>query len=120
TDQVARVQASGWNAMRIDGHDPEAIARAIEQAQKSDRPTLIACRTQIGYGAPTKANSEQVHGSPLGADEIKGAREQLGWNHPPFEVPADVLELWRAAGARGAAARKAWSDRLTTLEGGKR
>src|SRR5690606_38944983 len=77
TDQAARVKASGWNATRVDGHDPEAIAAAIEAAKKSDRPTLIACKTQIGYGAPTKANSEKAHGSPLGADEIKGAREKL-------------------------------------------
>src|SRR6202140_1583336 len=79
TDQVARVKASGWNAVRIDGHDPKAIAQAIAQAQKSDRPTLIAARTTIGYGAPKKAGTEQAHGSPLGGDEIKGARAKLGW-----------------------------------------
>src|SRR5690606_36104053 len=120
TDQVARVQASGWNALRIDGHDPEAIAKAIEAAQQSDRPTLIACRTQIGYGAPTKANSEKAHGSPLGADEIKGAREKLGWSHAPFEVPANVVDLWRKAGARGASTRKSWSERVAKLDAGKR
>jgi transketolase len=120
TDQVARVQASGWNAMRIDGHDPEAIARAIEAARQSDRPTLIACKTQIGYGAPTKANSEKAHGAPLGADEIKGAREKLGWSHPPFEIPAHILDLWRKAGARGAEARQNWSDRLAKLDAAKR
>jgi transketolase len=120
TDQVARVKASGWNAVRIDGHDPEAIAKAIEDAHKSDRPTLIACKTQIGYGAPTKANSEKCHGSPLGADEIKGAREKLGWSHAPFDVPANVLDLWRKAGSRGAAARKSWSERVAKLDGAKR
>ncbi|HEX5777282.1 MAG TPA: transketolase [Xanthobacteraceae bacterium] len=120
TDQVARVKASGWNAVRIDGHDSEAIAKAIEAARQSDRPTLIACKTQIGYGAPTKANSEKCHGSPLGADEIKGAREKLAWGHAAFEVPANVLDLWRKAGARGASARKAWSERLAKLDGAKR
>jgi transketolase len=119
TDQVARVKASGWNAVRVDGHDPEAIASAIEAARRSDRPTLIACKTQIGYGAPTKANSEKCHGSPLGADEIKGAREKLGWSHAAFEVPADILDLWRKAGSRGAEARKAWNGRAAKLDGTK-
>jgi transketolase len=116
TDQIARVNASGWSARRIDGHDPDAISAAIEAAQRSDRPTLIACRTTIGYGAPTKANSEKAHGSPLGADEIKGAREKLGWNHAPFEIPADILDLWRKAGSRGRDARRAWGDRLAKLD----
>jgi transketolase len=116
TDQVARVKASGWNASRIDGHDPDAIAAAIEAARKSDRPTLIACKTTIGFGAPTKANSEKAHGSPLGAEEIKGARQRLGWNYPPFEIPADVLEEWRKAGARSQAARKTWGERVAALD----
>ena len=90
--------------MRIDGHDPAAIAAAIEAARRSDKPTLIACKTIIGYGAPTKQGKASTHGEPLGADEIKGAREKLGWAHAPFEVPADVLAAWRAAGARGACA----------------
>jgi len=120
TDQVARVKASGWNAVKIDGHDPDAIAAAIEAARKSDRPTLIACKTQIGYGAPTKANSEKAHGSPLGADEIKGAREQLGWSHAAFEIPADILDLWRKAGARGAETRNAWNKRIAKLDADKR
>jgi transketolase len=120
TDQVARVKASGWNATRIDGHDPDAIATAIEAAQKSDRPTLIACRTTIGYGAPTKSGTEKTHGSPLGAEEIKGAREKLGWPHAAFEIPADILDLWRKAGARSRDARKAWSDRVAELDASAR
>ncbi len=91
TDQVARFKASGWNASRIDGHDPAAIEQAIEAAQKSDKPTMIACRTTIGFGAPHKAGTAEAHGSPLGAEEIKGAREKLGWNYPPFEIPAEIL-----------------------------
>ena len=105
-DQVKRFDAAGWAATRIDGHDPEAIAKAIEQAQASDRPSLIACRTTIGFGAPSKAGTEKCHGSPLGADEIKGARDKLGWSEPAFEVPADVLELWRAAGQRARPPRR--------------
>ena len=116
TDQVARVKASGWNATRIDGHDPEAIANAIEAARSSDRPTLIACRTTIGYGAPTKAGTEKTHGSPLGAEEVKGTREKLGWPHPAFEIPSDILDLWRKAGARSRDTRKAWADRVAKLD----
>jgi transketolase len=120
TDQVARVKASGWNAMAIDGHDPDAIATAIEAARSSDRPTLIACRTTIGYGAPTKAGTEKTHGSPLGAEEVKGAREKLGWTHPAFEIPSDILDLWRKAGARSRDGRKAWSDRVAKLDASTR
>src|SRR3954466_11443873 len=119
-DQVKRFESAGWNASRIDGHDPQAIARALANAKKSDRPTMIACKTTIGFGAPTKAGTEKTHGSPLGADEIKGAREKLGWSYPPFEVPADVLNWWRAAGLRSKAAHKAWDDRLATLPMDKR
>lgn len=120
TDQVARFQASNWNAVRIDGHDPEAIAKAIEAAQKSDKPTLIACRTTIGFGAPKKAGTSEAHGSPLGADEIKGAREKLGWNHPPFEIPADLLAEWRKAGSRSTDAHKKWNERVKALPADKR
>lgn len=120
TDQVARFAASGWNTMKIDGLDPDAIAAALEAAQKSDRPTLIAAKTTIGFGAPTKAGTNKVHGSPLGAEEIAGARKALGWSYEPFEVPADVLDAWRAAGARGAQARAAWEERLGKTDAGKR
>jgi transketolase len=101
--------------MRVDGHDPDAIAKAIAAARASDRPTLIACKTVIGYGAPTKQGKASTHGEPLGADEIKGAREKLGWAHAAFEVPGDVLAAWRAAGERGAAQRKAWEHRAAKL-----
>ena len=114
-DQVKRFEAAGWAASRIDGHDPQAIAQALAAAQQSDRPTMIACRTTIGFGAPTKAGKASSHGSPLGADEIKGAREKLGWTHAPFEIPADILGWWRAAGQRSKAARKAWDERLAAL-----
>ncbi len=114
-DQVKRFEAAGWAASRVDGHDPDAIAAAIDAAKRSDRPTLIACRTTIGYGAPTKAGKSSAHGSPLGAEEIKGAREKLGWKEPPFEVPADVRDLWRKAGTRSQPLRAAWNQRLNAM-----
>jgi transketolase len=114
-DQVARFKAAGWAASRIDGHDPEAIAVAIAAAQASDRPTMIACRTTIGFGAPTKAGTEKAHGSPLGAAEIEAARKTLGWSEPPFVIPADVRELWRKVGLRSQGARAAWAQRLAAL-----
>jgi transketolase len=111
-DQLGRFRAYGWRASQIDGHDPAAIEAALAEAQTADRPTLIACRTVIGYGAPTKAGTAATHGSPLGPEEIAGAREQLGWPHPPFEIPEDVLFGWRVFGRRGAADHKAWRARL--------
>ncbi|MBN8920951.1 MAG: transketolase, partial [Rhizobiales bacterium] len=119
-DQVKRFEAAGWNAERIDGHDPEAIAAAIERARKADRPSLIACRTTIGYGAPGKAGSEKAHGSPLGADEIAGTRKNLGWDYAPFDIPADVAEQWRAPAARGRAAQEEWRKRLAAASGSVR
>ncbi len=114
-DQCARFAASGWNAVRIDGHDPQAIEAAIAAARKSDRPTLIACRTTIGYGAPTKAGTAGSHGSPLGAAEIESTRQRLGWTNGPFEIPVDVLERWLQAGHRGATARKLWEGRIARM-----
>jgi transketolase len=119
-DQVKRFEAAGWNASRIDGHDPQAIAAAIEKAKSSGKPTMIACKTTIGYGAPTKAGKSSSHGSPLGADEIKGAREKLGWSDAPFQIPAEVLTQWRAAGQRSKAARAAWDKRIAALPADKR
>ena len=118
-DQVERFQSAGWAATRIDGHDPAAIAAAIEAAQKADRPSLIACRTTIGFGAPNKGGTEKAHGSALGADEIAAARQKLGWTSPPFEIPADILQQWRAAGERGRPARLAWEKRLAACDAGK-
>jgi len=119
-DQVKRFEAAGWAANRVDGHDPEAIAGALEKARTSSKPSLIACKTTIGFGAPTKAGSEKSHGSPLGADEIKGARERLGWTSPAFEVPADVLASWRNAGQHAAGHHQAWKQRLAALPAEKR
>jgi transketolase len=119
-DHVARFQACGWDAQAIDGHDPEAVAAAIQYAIDSDKPSLIACRTTIGFGAPTLAGSEKSHGAPLGEDEIAGAREKLGWPHPPFEIPEPILQAWRGAGARGSTNAEAWQQRLARADAGTR
>jgi transketolase len=119
-DQVARFRAHGWAAERIDGHDTDTIAAAIERAHASDRPSLIACRTVIAFGAPTKAGTAAAHGSPLGAGEIAAARERLGWNAPPFVIPENVLAAWREVGARGTAVRKTWEARLDAQPADKR
>jgi transketolase len=119
-DQVKRFKSAGWAAELIDGQDQQAIATAITRAQKSNKPSLIACKTTIGYGAPTKAGTNKAHGEALGADELKGAKENLGISLEPFSVPDDVLKAWREAGARGAAARKEWEARMATLSNRKR
>ncbi|MCV6547611.1 MAG: transketolase [Cohaesibacter sp.] len=116
TDQLARFKASGWNTDSIDGHDQDAIAAAIEAAQKSDKPTLIACKTTIGFGAPNKAGTSGIHGAPLGADEISGTRKALGWDNEPFDIPADIRDAWRIAGLNAAHARKDWQKRLDAQE----
>jgi transketolase len=119
-DQLARFKASGWSASRIDGHDPEAVAEAIEQARNSDRPSLIACRTVIGFGAPNRQGSEKAHGAPLGADEVARSRAALDWPHAPFQIPEPVIEQWRKIGARGQAARRAWIERTKRLNSASR
>ncbi|HWW47775.1 MAG TPA: transketolase [Xanthobacteraceae bacterium] len=119
-DQIKRFQAAGWASELIDGHDPKAIAEAISRAQKSDRPTMIACKTTIGFGAPTKAGTAKVHGSPLGAEEIAGARAKLGWDAPPFVIPDDILAAWRQAGSRSKPVHEGWSKRLAAVDPAKR
>ncbi|MBW9053836.1 transketolase [Rhizobium mesosinicum] len=113
TDQIARFKAVHWNTIEIDGHDQAAIADAIEAAHKSDRPTFIACKTVIGFGAPNKQGTHKVHGNPLGADEIAATRKALNWEYEPFVIPSDVLDAWRAAGARSDNIVKAWEETLS-------
>ncbi len=115
-DTEARFKAYGWDVFKVDGHDEKAITSAILEAQNSlDKPSIICCKTKIGYGAPTKEGSSSSHGSPLGDEEIKGARENLDWPHPAFEIPADILEAWNSVGRHGAETRKAWQLRLDNL-----
>lgn len=111
-DQHARFQAAGWNTYRCDGHDAASIEAAIDEAQKSDKPALIACRTTIGFGSPNRAGTSKAHGAPLGADELAATREALGWNYGPFEIPDDVLAAWRAVGAKGAETSAQWDAML--------
>jgi transketolase len=114
TDQLARFAAAGWRVEAVDGHDPAAVEDALAGARATgDRPTLIACRTTIGFGAPTRAGTAKAHGEALGATEIEGARAALGWPHAPFVVPEPILGAWRAAGARGAEANALWRARLS-------
>ncbi|MEO0543906.1 MAG: transketolase [Pseudomonadota bacterium] len=120
TDQIARFAASGWATLEIDGHDPEAIAGAIEKAQASDRPTMIACKTTIGYGAPTRAGTSKAHGAPLGDEEIAATREALGWTHEPFDIPAEIRDEWRVAGLNACKERQNWEQRLEALGNGTR
>ncbi|MEE4211844.1 MAG: transketolase, partial [Parvularcula sp.] len=119
TDQIARFEACGWRTMRVDGHDMEAVDRALREARGSDRPVMIACKTVIGRHAGTKAGTAGSHGAPLGDEAIKAAREALGWENGPFEIPADVLEAWRDAGRRGAGEREAWEKTLRSASKGK-
>jgi transketolase len=119
-DQLAQFKASGWSAVRIDGHDPEAVAASIEQARRSDRPSLIACRTIIGFGAPNRQGTEKAHGAPLGADEVAETRLALDWPHEPFQIPEPVVESWRKIGARGQRARRSWIERTRRLNSAPR
>ena len=114
-DQVKRFEAAGWRAERVDGHDPAAIADALARARTADRPSLIACKTVIGYGAPNRAGTSKAHGEPLGAEELAGAKARLNLSPEPFSVPQDVVARWRAAGNRAAGERAAWEARLAAL-----
>jgi len=113
TDQIRRFEAAGWNVARIDGHDEKQIAAALSEARKkTDKPWLIACRTTIGFGAPTRAGTSKAHGEPLGPEENAGARKNLGWNSAPFVIPAEISAEWGKVSTRGAAAHAAWKKRL--------
>ena len=112
TNQLARFKAAGWQVTRVDGHDSDAVSAAIDVAKKSRKPSLIACKTVIGFGAPTLAGSRKTHGAPLGDDEIQATRTALGWDHPPFEIPSDIRSLWQEIATRGLDMRTHWQSRL--------
>ena len=113
-DIAARYRATGWHVVNCDGHDFDDIRRALTEATTDPRPSLVACQTIIGYGAPNKQGSSKVHGSPLGDEEVAATRAELGWNSAPFEVPADIVAAWRAVGNKGASAHALWKDRLSS------
>jgi transketolase len=119
-NQLARFAASNWSVRRIDGHDPAAIATAIGEERETDRPSLIACRTLIGYGSPARQGTEKAHGNPLGREEPAATRTKLNWSFPPFEVPDAILSAWRDVGARGRGAHQAWQDRRKNLSSSRR
>ena len=110
-DIQARYRASGWHVEACDGHDPADISRAIEAAMADPRPSLVACRTIIGKGAPNKQGTSATHGAALGKDEVAAAREHLVWTDEPFVIPAPILDAWRATGARGAKLSAEWNAR---------
>ena len=120
TDQMARFAAAGWSVHACDAHDPADVDRALTEAKATSLPAMIACRSHIGYGAPTKQDTKAAHGSPLGPEEIAQVREIYGWHWPPFEVPDEVLQAWREIGARGNSTRSEWEARLGKLSAGKR
>ncbi|MGQ0660352.1 thiamine pyrophosphate-dependent enzyme, partial [Sphingosinicella sp.] len=111
-DIEARYAAYGWHTVRCDGHDVDDVRRAYGEALADPRPSLIACRTIIGKGAPNKQGTAATHGAALGADEVAAARTELGWDHPPFEVPENILSAWREAGRRSQGAHAEWKQRL--------
>ncbi len=120
TDQPARFRASGWDVFEVDGHDPVAVDRALSAARSSARPSMVACKTHIGFGSPAKQDSSGAHGSPLGAAEIAATREVYGWAEAPFEIPADIRDAWAAVGAKGATIRSTWMERLEKLSARRR
>ncbi|WP_336972465.1 transketolase [Sphingobium aromaticiconvertens] len=113
-DIPARYRATGWHVVLCDGHNPDDVRRALDEAIADPRPSLVACATKIGYGSPNKGGTSGVHGSPLGTDEVAAARTFLGWDAAPFEIPAEVADAWRAIGSRGKAVRAAWEDKLAS------
>lgn len=119
-NQLSRFEAAGWDVCYVDGHDPEVIAGAIARAKQTDKPSLIACKTVIGYGAPNKQGTAATHGAPLGVDEVTLARETLNWSSAPFEVPEDLLQSWRSCGQRSADARQQWQARVEAMPTARR
>jgi transketolase len=115
-DTPKRFEAYGWDVQDIDGHDFDAIEAAIAKARETDTPSLICCKTKIGYGAPNKEGSNSAHGAPLGEDEIKGTRENLDWPHELFAVPDEILGAWRSVGKQNDAIHGQWVDRLAKSE----
>ncbi len=115
-----RFEAYGWHVQRIDGHNTAAIAAATVAAQADPRPSLIVCKTVIGFGSPNRAGTSEAHSNAFGPEELKLTRESLNWPYGPFEIPDDVVKAWRGFGKRGAPARKAWEAALKSVDAAKR
>ncbi|MEL7349440.1 MAG: 1-deoxy-D-xylulose-5-phosphate synthase N-terminal domain-containing protein, partial [Pseudomonadota bacterium] len=120
TDQTKRFQAAGWQVLSCDGHDPEDIDAALTKAKGSKKPTMIACKTLIGFGSPNRAGTSKAHGAPLGPDEIALTRDAYGWAHAPFDIPAPVQSAWQGIGRRGSTDRAAWEGRFASLSESRR
>ena len=111
-NQIQRFRAAGWHVQTVDGHDHDAIREALAAAAANRKPSLVACKTTIGFGAPTLAGTAKTHGAPLGDDEIAGMRKALGWTADPFTIPQDIADAWADVGKRSLAAYDEWQDRL--------
>ncbi len=112
-DVLSRFTSYGWNTIKVDGHSQQSVNQALLQAEDACRPTLIACKTKIGFGAPTKAGKAAIHGAPLGPDEVIGLRKLVGWESEPFHLPNRLLEMWREVGRRNANLHRDWQSRLS-------
>ncbi len=113
TDQLMRFEASGWNVNRVDGHNHDDIEKAIQEAIKSDKPSLIACKTKIGFGSPSKEGKSSSHGAPLGAEDIAQMKKNLNWDYEEFEIPSDIKDAWRLVGLKNSSKRQEWEERLS-------
>ncbi len=111
TNQKMRFEAMGWNVLEVDGHDYNAIDETIKLAKNSSKPTLIACKTLIGYGSPSKQGTSKCHGSPLGAEEVAKMRKLLDWNYNPFVIPQEILDAWRNSQTRNLSAFNKWQEK---------
>ena len=116
TNQLKRFEASGWSVERINGHNFEEIEKAIKKALVSNLPSLIACKTTIGLGAPSKSGQSSTHGNPLGKEEITAMRKSLNWNYEPFEIPPEIKDSWRLVGLRNTSIREDWENRLNKID----
>ena len=114
TDQLMRFEASGWNVNRVDGHNHDDIEKAIQEAIESNKPSLIACKTKIGFGSPSKEGKSSSHGAPLGAEDIAQMKKNLNWNYEEFEIPSDIKDAWRLVGLKNSSKRQEWEERLSS------
>lgn len=120
TDQLKRFEASGWSTREVDGHNHQDIENAINEELKTDSPSLIACKTIIGFGSPSKAGTSSAHGAPLGQEDIEKMKEKLNWKSEPFEVPTNIKDAWRLVGLKNTCKRKDWEEKVSNLDDKKK